>query len=453
MVSVLDLSTDLNDDTLSLTTVTQGEHGSVAIQSGAVTYAPDSAFAGDDSFTYTIEDQFGNEATGTISVTVTEPQAPPTSVWTAQNTAVTISVPDLAFDPAGQTLTTTAVTQGSRGSVVINQDGSVTYTPDSTFTGDDHFDYTVEDPDGHSATQTITVTVGVAGPVALDDDVTTEVNTAVNVAVLDDALDPAGCAVTVTAVTQGAHGTVVIETDGTVTYTPANGYEGPDSFTYTVEDGSSNPATGTINVTVGTATSPISAILEDLTEIQNELNDYDETTSEAISGQLPAVISQIDDQLSSLSTFLSNVSIETHGTNGSYQVLVSMFFNDFIQLKQKLAELETTRTALFNTLSANKQVIDSLNLSLNNAKSAPNPDINLINTLQAAVNNLMAVQTTGATKYLSMSTLAFATWLEARDMRNADRIAVWGLGIPFSQIPSLPPRPAAPDIESIIPWK
>ena len=55
---------------------------------------------------------------------------------------------------------------------------------------------------------------------------------------------------TVSRVTQGSHGSVAINDDGTVTYTPTTGFTGSDSFTYTVEDTDSNTATATIDVNV-----------------------------------------------------------------------------------------------------------------------------------------------------------------------------------------------------------
>ena len=67
-----------------MTGVTDGNHGTATINlDGTVTYTPDTDFVGDDSFTYTIEDQFGNDSTGTISVTVTAPvgQSPPSIHW------------------------------------------------------------------------------------------------------------------------------------------------------------------------------------------------------------------------------------------------------------------------------------------------------------------------------------------------------------------------------------
>lgn len=179
-VEVLDLATDLDGDTLGVTAVTQGSNGTVVINlDGSVTYTPDTDFVGDDSFTYTVEDPFANDSTATITVTVTEPLAPPTSLWTAKNTAVNVDAAEMAFDPDGDTLEVTAVTQGSDGTVAIETDGTITYTPNTNFTGDDSFTYTVEDPDGNEATHTITVMVGPTDPVALDDEAATAVNTGV----------------------------------------------------------------------------------------------------------------------------------------------------------------------------------------------------------------------------------------------------------------------------------
>lgn len=92
-------------------------------------------------------------------------------------------------------------------------------------------------------------------PVAADDSAETIENQAVTIAVLandtdpdvDDAPDPA----TVAIATQPAHGTAVVETDGRIIYTPDQGYSGPDSFTYAVDDergGTSAAATVEIDV-------------------------------------------------------------------------------------------------------------------------------------------------------------------------------------------------------------
>jgi hypothetical protein len=363
VVSALDFATSLYGDTLTITGVTQGANGSVVNnQDGTVTYTPNTGFVGDDSFTYTAEDPFGNAATGTITITVTQPQAPPTSVWTAANTAVTVDVPNLAFDPDGETLTTTAVTQGSHGSVVLNGDGTVTYTPNSNYTGDDSFTYTVEDPNGNTATNTITVTVGSTDPVALDDDATTDVNTAVNVAVLDLASQPAGGSLTTTAVTQGAHGTVTIQADGSVTYTPNTGFSGTDTFTYTVTDANSHTATGTITVTVGTpAPTDVDTIDAALDGISGDIANYTSGSAATIAAAVTGVIPTINTYLANVATFVSTNSIDTVGTNKSFDAFVSAAWSAYKKaLYPTYNDALNTEALLWSILVANKNLMDSI---------------------------------------------------------------------------------------------
>src|SRR5262249_52710327 len=62
--------------------------------------------------------------------------------------------------------------------------------------------------------------------------------------------DTGRTAPTITGVTQGAHGTVVLNADGSVTYTPNAGFSGQDSYTYTETDGHGMTSVGTVTVTV-----------------------------------------------------------------------------------------------------------------------------------------------------------------------------------------------------------
>ncbi len=92
-------------------------------------------------------------------------------------------------------------------------------------------------------------------PVAVNDTATTPGNTAVIISVLTNDTDPNSDALSVQSATQPLHGTTVVNAGGTVTYTPANGYFGLDSFGYTISDGRGGTATATVNVTVFQTTS------------------------------------------------------------------------------------------------------------------------------------------------------------------------------------------------------
>ncbi len=89
-------------------------------------------------------------------------------------------------------------------------------------------------------------------PVAQDDNATVAENSSANpVAVLVNDSDPDGDALTVTTVSQPAHGSAAF-TAGGVTYTPAPDYLGLDSFTYSISDGHGGGATATVHITVST---------------------------------------------------------------------------------------------------------------------------------------------------------------------------------------------------------
>ncbi len=256
-VSVLANDTDLENDTLSVTAVTQGANGEVSIGlGGIVTYAPNANFNGGDSFTYTVSDGNGGTATATVTVTVTAvndaPAANPDSPTVAEDGSVTVSVLGNDGDPENDPLDVTAVTQGSNGTVVLNANDTVTYTPAANYHGGDSFTYTVSDGQGGVSVGTVTVTVTSVNdnPVAVANTATTAEDTAVIVSVLANDSDPDGDALSVLAVTQGANGEVAIGLDGVVTYTPNANFNGGDSFTYTATDGNGGTAVATVTLTV-----------------------------------------------------------------------------------------------------------------------------------------------------------------------------------------------------------
>jgi hypothetical protein len=251
---VLANDTDPDGDSLAVTAVTQPAHGSATFTASGVTYTPAINYNGADSFTYTVSDGNGGSATGTVSVTVTlvndAPSAGADAATTNEDTAKTIPVLTNDSDPDGDSLTVTAVTQPAHGSTAFTSSG-VTYTPTANYNGADSFTYTVSDGNGGSATGTVNVTVTPVNdaPSATADSATTNEDAPVTVSVLTNDSDPEGDTLTVTAVTQPAHGSATFTASG-VTYTPAANYNGADSFTYTISDGNGGSATGTVNLAV-----------------------------------------------------------------------------------------------------------------------------------------------------------------------------------------------------------
>ncbi|MFB3069506.1 MAG: Ig-like domain-containing protein, partial [Gemmatimonadales bacterium] len=128
-----------------------------------------------DSFTYTVSDGNGASDTATVTITVTgvndAPTAAADTATTAVDTAVIKDVLANDSDPdTTDTLSVSAVTQGTSGTVVDNGDGTVTYSPNSGFIGLDSYTYDISDGNGGSDTATVSVTVGnvVAGTASPD---------------------------------------------------------------------------------------------------------------------------------------------------------------------------------------------------------------------------------------------------------------------------------------------
>ncbi len=254
-ISVLTNDSDLDGDTLSITAVTQGARGSVTFTGSSVTYTPAANANGSDSFTYTIGDGHGGSATATVSITITAvndaPDAVNDSTATNEDAAVIISVLVNDADVDGEAVILTGVTQGTRGSVAQNGNGTVTYTPNPNTFGADAFTYTVRDAAGLTDTAAVNVNVAPVNdpPDAINDSATANEGSNVAIAVLANDTDLEGNTLTVTAASTPAHGAATINGNGTVTYTPVPTYSGSDSFTYTISDGAATD-TATVSVQV-----------------------------------------------------------------------------------------------------------------------------------------------------------------------------------------------------------
>jgi len=154
----------------------------------------------------------------------------------------------------GARITSIDTSSSKGGNIVDNRNGTYSYMPPSSFVGEDSFTYTLCDndttPDCSTATVTITVT-DEGSPNTVNDDK----NTVKNLSLLiddyldnDDLLDDA----TINTIDDtNTSGTVVLNTDGTISYTPQNDFVGTDSFNYTIcDDDTPNPTCSTSTITI-----------------------------------------------------------------------------------------------------------------------------------------------------------------------------------------------------------
>lgn len=272
-VAVLANDTDVNvtagvaGQSLRIVTAS-ADRGTVDVETDdTLTVHPPTGFSGVVVVTYTVGDGAGGTDVGELRVTVANgsPSAVADGpVTTPTDRSVLVDVLDNDTDP--NTADVLSIVPGSvaaprdgdgttRGTAVI-ENGEIRYTPPTGWAGTVTFTYDVTDGDA-TATGTVTVTVANAAPVAVDDTASTASGTPVTVDVLGDDTDaniPGTAQVLgVTGATADNSATVVVETDGRLTVTPAPGFAGDVTVTYTVSDGAGGTDTGTLVVTVANA--------------------------------------------------------------------------------------------------------------------------------------------------------------------------------------------------------
>ncbi len=209
----------------------------------------------------------------------------------------------------GDTLTFAQV--GTLTGLTLNPDGTFTYSngTEGTYT----FDYQVSD--GSLASNTATVTINVVAnlvPVASDIAVGTDEDTPVAIDVVANTTDSDGFLEPSTVAVSGTTNGGVLAVDpatGVVTYTPNADYNGPDSFTYTVQDDQlalSNEATVTITVNPVNDAPTIAAI-----------DNPAAVTVSAVNFDVAVLIDDIDSGSLTLSAVSSNTAVAAVGASGS----------------------------------------------------------------------------------------------------------------------------------------
>ena len=274
-VDVLANDLDVDGDALSIASVRilyslpPSSTGVASIAPGGQTlrYTPPSGFVGQQTLLYQVSDGHGHLVNGLALITISLLPVPPVAlpdVYTlTPGSAQSLNVLANDVDSAGGGLTlvsasrVASVPPGSTGAVSVSGN-RVSYTAASGFTGVDTLSYTLRDANGATATATVLVTVLplAAPPVALPDVFTVATGSSAQVldVLLNDVdLSGGGLSLTevsaVTTVPLGSNGSFSIGS-GTLLYTPASGFTGVQTASYTVEDGNGSSATGLVTLVV-----------------------------------------------------------------------------------------------------------------------------------------------------------------------------------------------------------
>ncbi|RRR73449.1 MAG: tandem-95 repeat protein [Candidatus Viridilinea halotolerans] len=262
VLPVLGNDYDVDGDSLAIMRVSQPTHGVVTFTTTMVTYTSHRDYAGDDSFTYTVRDGQGGEATATVRV-ATILGAPSVSAVAPQFTQE--NVPTAPFrvvvadgeSPASElTLSGTAADPTlvpDTGIRISGEEGerTIIITPAPDQWGTTIITLTVSD--GITLVSTsfmLTVEPVNNAPVAVDDVALTSPHTEVIVAALDNDTDVDGDILVIEQIGTPLHG-VAINTGTEIRYLPAPGFSGTDSFTYRINDGNGGNSTAKVTITVG----------------------------------------------------------------------------------------------------------------------------------------------------------------------------------------------------------
>ncbi|MCZ6635674.1 MAG: Ig-like domain-containing protein [bacterium] len=252
----------LQNDTqegLRLVSVTPAGQGQVLVNAeGQVVYRPAADFAGEDDFTYVVENPSGEQAAGHVLVQVAVLNALPVA-QTDQVTIATgrgINIPVLAndSDPEGDAFSLVDIRPGDHTErIFLNPDQTVFYRPTSGFEGTDILTYVLEDGGGRTVEGQVQIEVipDDGSPLARDDSV--GVAPRLNIAVLEN--DTLGREpIEGILVTLGAQSErILVNSDLTIHYRPADGFADLDVFTYTIRDTVGNTATALVWVMGGLA--------------------------------------------------------------------------------------------------------------------------------------------------------------------------------------------------------
>ncbi|EJO2025051.1 tandem-95 repeat protein [Vibrio parahaemolyticus] len=268
----IDLNEVFKDSDSALNFSVSGNNSiQISIVNGVATITPTADWNGKDTITFTATDPSGESISQTVNFTVA-----PVADIVADKATVVEDTPTIikvlgndTFEGDGKVVSLDTNNGPSNGTVSVNPDGSVTYTPNDNYHGEDTFTYIVTSGDvSESTTVSVDVTPVNDAPVAKDDTAITDEDTPVTIDVLPNDNDIDGDKLSIqSASVPEAQGKVEI-VDGKLVFTPAENFNGDAEITYTVTDGELTDAakvTVTVNPVNDAPTIKVDAV-ESITE-------------------------------------------------------------------------------------------------------------------------------------------------------------------------------------------
>ncbi|WP_257972429.1 tandem-95 repeat protein, partial [Vibrio parahaemolyticus] len=255
-IDVLPNDSDVDGDKLSLQSASVPEaQGKVEIVDGKLVFTPAENFHGDAEITYTLTDGALTDQ-ATVNVTVNAVNDTPVvesnladQTLAEDFTPYTIDLNTAFSDVDNVDGELTFSVSGNSNVLVSIENGIATISPTADWNGSETLTFTATDPSGESVSQTVDFTVAPVVDIKADStNVVEDTPTIINV-LGNDTFEGDGKVVSLDTNNGPANGTVSVNPDGSVTYTPNDNYQGTDSFTYIVTSGGVSEST-TVSVDV-----------------------------------------------------------------------------------------------------------------------------------------------------------------------------------------------------------
>ncbi|WP_285372739.1 tandem-95 repeat protein, partial [Vibrio parahaemolyticus] len=249
----IDLNEVFKDSDSSLEFSVSGNNSiQISIVNGVATITPTADWNGKETITFTAKDPSGESVNQTVDFTVApvvDIEADSADVVEDTPTIINVLGND-TFESTDKVVSLDAENGPKNGTVIVNNDGTVTYTPDDNYVGEDTFTYIVTSGGvSESTTVSVDVTPENDAPVAKDDTAITDEDTPVTIDVLPNDTDVDGDKLSIeSASVPKEQGTVEV-VNGKLVFTPAENFNGDTEITYTVTDGALTDQ-ATVKVTV-----------------------------------------------------------------------------------------------------------------------------------------------------------------------------------------------------------
>jgi VCBS repeat-containing protein len=260
---VLANDVDVDGDPLTALLVTGPLHGTLSLNAdGSFVYTPNANYNGTDSFSYRANDGSVDSNVATVLISIASvndaPVAADDSYSMSEDGILVVGPTGLLandFDVDANPLTAIVAAGPSHGTLTLNADGSFTYTPNANYNGADSFTYVASDGSATSNVATVSIVIAAVNdaPVAVDDIYTINEDATLSISapgLLANDSDVDGDPLTVTLAVGPAHGTLVLQSDGSFIYTPAANFNGVDTFQYRATDGALQSFSATVTIYV-----------------------------------------------------------------------------------------------------------------------------------------------------------------------------------------------------------